>query len=71
MKVGFLKSINHELLAVALRLSSKELVYELFSEVSMNMKDEFLDKLQDEKPASVVCKAQDQIIKEMSSIRKR
>lgn len=70
MKVGFLKSINHELLAVALRLSSKELVYELFSEVSMNMKDEFLDKLQDEKPASAVCKAQDQIIKEIRDMEK-
>jgi flagellar motor switch protein FliG len=27
------------------------------------MQDEFLDKLQTEKPASAVCKAQDEIIK--------
>ena len=63
MKVDFLKGIEHELLAVALRLSSKELIYELFSEVTERMQDEFLEKLQSEKPASAVCKAQDQIVK--------
>ena len=62
MKVDFLKTINQDLLAVALRLSSKELVYELFSEVTVNMQDEFLDKLERERPASAICKAQDQII---------
>ena len=65
MKVGFLKQINQDLLAVALRLSSKELVYELFSEVTVNMQDEFLDKLERERPASAVCKAQDEIIAEI------
>ncbi|MAZ49591.1 MAG: hypothetical protein CME65_13605 [Halobacteriovoraceae bacterium] len=63
MKVDFLKSIEHELLAVALRLSSKELIYELFSEVTERMQDEFLDKLQAERPASAVCKAQDDLLK--------
>ena len=65
MKVDFLQDIEHELLAVALRLSSKELIYELFSEVTERIQNEFLDKLQQEKPASAVCKAQDQIIKIM------
>ena len=63
MKVDFLKEVEHELLAVALRLSSKELIYELFSEVTERMQDEFLDKLQSERPASAVCKAQDQLLK--------
>ena len=55
--------MNHDLLAVALRLSSKELIYELFSEMTDNIISEFLEKLQNERPASGVCKAQDQIIK--------
>ncbi len=63
MKIEFLKEVNHNLLAVALRLSSKELIYELLSELTITMQDEFLDKLQTEKPASAVCKAQDEIIK--------
>jgi hypothetical protein len=63
MKVEFLKDVNHDLLAVALRLSSKELVYELFSELTKNMQEEFLDKLQNERPASAICKAQDEIVK--------
>ena len=63
MKVEFLKDVSQDLLAVALRLSSKELVYELFSEVTDNMQEEFLDKLQTERPASAICKAQDEIVK--------
>ncbi|MBT4792641.1 MAG: hypothetical protein HON90_13795 [Halobacteriovoraceae bacterium] len=63
MKIEFLKEVNHDLLAVALRLSSKELIYELFSEMTDNIISEFLEKLQNERPASGVCKAQDQIIK--------
>lgn len=63
MKVEFLKDINHDLLAVALRLSSKELVYELFSELTLTMQQEFLENLQNERPASAICKAQDEVIK--------
>lgn len=62
MKVEFLKEVNHDLLAVALRLSSKELIYDLLSELTKTMQEEFLEKLQDGKPASAVCKAQDKIL---------
>lgn len=62
MKIEFLKSVEHKLLANALRLSSKELIYELLIELTPNMQDEFLEKLSEEKPASGVCKAQDKII---------
>tara|TARA_Y100000768_G_C23990995_1_gene692952 strand:+ start:845 stop:1948 length:1104 start_codon:yes stop_codon:yes gene_type:complete len=65
MKVEFLKNTNQDLLAVALRMSSKELVYDLFSEVTQTMQEEFLDKLKNEKPASAVCKAQDDLIKDI------
>ena len=62
MKVELLQSINHDLLAIALRLSSKELIFDLFSEVTQTMQNEFLDKLQPERSASGVCKAQEEII---------
>ena len=65
MKVDFLKSINHDLLAIALRLSSKELIFDLFSELTQTMQDEFLEKLEVERPASAICKAQEDIIKEI------
>ena len=65
MKVQFLKTVNHDLLAIALRLSSKELIYELFSDVSTTMQEEFLEKLQDEKSAAGICKAQDSIVKQV------
>lgn len=63
MKVGFLKDVNQDLLAVALRLSSKELIYELFSEVTETMQEEFLFNLNKERPPSSICKAQDEIIR--------
>jgi DNA-directed RNA polymerase subunit H (RpoH/RPB5) len=62
MKIEFLQVVEHDLLATALRLSSKELIYELFTELTDNMKTEFLDKLEIEGPASSICKAQDKII---------
>lgn len=71
MKIEVLQTLNHDLLAVALRLSSKELIYELFSEVTTTMQDEFLEKLQTEKPASAVCKAQDDIIKTLRGMESR
>jgi hypothetical protein len=63
MKMFFLKSISLDLLATALRLSSKELIFELFSNVSDNIRQEFIDKLSIEKSASGICKAQDEIVK--------
>jgi hypothetical protein len=61
MKIEFLQSVEHDLLANALRLSSKELIYDLLIELTSNMQEEFLDKLAQEKPASGICKAQDKI----------
>ena len=63
MKVDFLKQVNQDLLAVALRLSSKELIYDLFSEVTETIQEEFLYKLENERPPSAVCKAQDEMIR--------
>ena len=63
MKREFLQEINLDRLAIAFRLSSKELIYDLFTELSANMQNDFLEKLQAEKPASAICKSQDEIIK--------
>lgn len=62
MKIEFLQNIEHDLLASALRMSSKELIYELLAELTPNMQNDFLEKLAIERPASGICKAQDQII---------
>ena len=70
MKSDFLKMMNHDLLAVALRLSNKELIFELFSEVTKTMQNEFLEKLGTEKPASAICKTQDEIIKEIKALER-
>ena len=70
MKTDFLKLMNHDLLAIALRLSSKELIFELFSEVTKTMQNEFLEKLSEEKPASGICVTQDQVIKEIKELEK-
>lgn len=61
MKKEFLLEVNLEVLATALRLSSKELIFELFSETTSTMQNEFLEKLSQVKPASAINKAQDQI----------
>lgn len=63
MKVKLLETVELDLLACALRLSSKELVYELLIEVTQNIQDEFVEKLAVVMPASAVCKAQDKIVK--------
>lgn len=65
MKVEFLQIMDHKLLAIALRLSSKELIYDLFYNVSTRVQEDFLELLKLEKPASAVCKTQDQIIVEI------
>jgi hypothetical protein len=58
MKVVFWKEVNQDLLATALRLSSKELIYDLLSEVSESMREEFLEKLNIPKSPSSIEKAQ-------------
>jgi hypothetical protein len=63
MKIEFLQTVELDLLATALRLSSKELIFELLTELTDNMKEDFLDKLGIEKPASAISKAQDKILK--------
>lgn len=63
MKIEFLQSVSHQLLATALRLSSKELIYDLFIELTANVREEFLDKLEEEKPPSAINKAQDEVIR--------
>lgn len=63
MKRQFLLDVNHDLLAASLRLSSKELILDLLSEVTDSIRDEFLEKLDLPKPASAINKAQDEIVK--------
>lgn len=63
MKIDFMKTVNNDLLALALRMSSKELIYELFSELTITMQKEFIEKMQNDHAASGVCKAQEEIIK--------
>lgn len=63
MKIELLTNVKHDLLATALRLSSKELIYDLLIEVTENIRNDFLDKLGPEKPASAISKAQDEVIK--------
>ncbi len=63
MKQQFLMDVNKDILAVALRLSSKELIYDLLAEVTDTMREEFLYKLDQPKSASAVHKAQEDICK--------
>lgn len=63
MKIEFLQEVNHDVLAISLRLSHKELIYELLSEVTTTMQKEFLEKLQQQRPPSAISKAQDEILK--------
>src|SRR5690606_11128571 len=63
MKRQSLMDVNKDLLAAALRLSSIELIYDLLTEVTDTMREEFLFKLDQPKSASAVNKAQDEICK--------
>tara|TARA_B100001971_G_C18254446_1_gene580832 strand:- start:1807 stop:2913 length:1107 start_codon:yes stop_codon:yes gene_type:complete len=65
MKVELLQDLSHDLLATALRLSSKELIYDLFIELSENIRVEFLERLEREKPPTAISKAQTEIIKHL------
>jgi hypothetical protein len=61
MKTIFWREVNQDLLAAALRLSSKELIYDLLSDVTEVMREEFLEKLNMPKPPSAIEKAQKSI----------
>ncbi len=63
MKRSFLLEVNLDLLAASLRLASKELIYDLISEVTDTMREEFLFKLDQPKSPSAINKAQDEIVK--------
>jgi flagellar motor switch protein FliG len=63
MKRDLLLSVNHDVLAAALRLSSKEMIMELLGELTESMREEFLEKLDVPKPALTINKAQDQVMK--------
>jgi hypothetical protein len=64
-KQKFLLDVNLDLLAAALRMGSKELIYDLMSEVTDTMREEFLFKLDNPKAPSAINKAQDEIVKFM------
>lgn len=70
MKQQFLMDVNKDLLAVALRLSSKELIYDLLIDVTDTMREEFLYKLDQPKSATAVNKAQIDICKVISQKEK-
>lgn len=61
MKQTFWMQVNHKILAAALRLSSKELIYDLLSDVTDNMREEFLIELNIPKAPSAIEKAQDMV----------
>ncbi|GAB4413600.1 MAG: hypothetical protein OHK0056_19760 [Bacteriovoracaceae bacterium] len=63
MKQIFWTETKKELVATALRLSSKELIRILLSDLTENMKNEFLDLINQPKPPSAINKAQDELVK--------
>lgn len=63
MKIELFRSMDVDILAQALRLSSKELIYELLHELTENTQAEFLDRLGIERPASVLAQAQEKLVK--------
>lgn len=70
MKRQFLLEVNMDLLAAAMRLSSKELVFDLMSEVSNGVKQQFLEKIDRPLPPHAVNKAQEQICRFISQKEK-
>ncbi|MCR9206574.1 MAG: hypothetical protein NXH75_18465, partial [Halobacteriovoraceae bacterium] len=61
MKQKFWLEVNQDILAAALRLSTKELIYDLLGDVSERIREEFLYKLDIAKSPSAIEKAQKQI----------
>lgn len=62
MKQKFWLEVNQDLLATALRLTTKELIYDLLIDVSDRMREEFLYKLDSPKSPSAIEKAQRTIV---------
>jgi len=63
MKQNFLKEVNHSILATALRMSTKEVIYDLLVEVSETLQEEILFELKDVKTATMVREAQTKLCK--------
>ncbi len=63
MKGNFLARAQLGVLAIALRLSDKELIYDLLHDVSERLRDEILDKMTGEISAAAIEKAQGEIMK--------
>ena len=61
MKTIFWTEVNKDLLAQALRVASKELIYSLLSDVTDNIREEFLEELDRPKSLSAISKAQRKI----------
>ena len=61
MKTIFWTEVNKDLLAQALRVASKELIYTLLSDVTDNIRTEFLEELDRPKSLSAISKAQRKI----------
>ena len=70
MKQTFWMQVNQKILATALRLSSKELIYDLLSDVTDNMREEFLVELNIPKAPSAIEKAQETICQFVSQKEK-
>lgn len=62
MKQRFWMEVNQDLLAAALRLSSKELIYDLVGDLTERMQEDFLYKLDEPKSAAAIEKAQKKIV---------
>jgi hypothetical protein len=71
MKQKFLLDVNIPIFATALRLSTRELIYDLLIEVSDNLRDEILFQLKDNKAASMVRDAQEKICQHMRDKEKK
>lgn len=71
MKQEFLLDVNITLLARSLRLSSKELIYELLHDVTETIREEFLEVLEQSLPPSAINKAQDEIYEIISKKEKK
>ncbi len=61
MKTIFWTEVNKDILAQALRVASKELIYTLLSDVTDNIRNEFLEELDRPKSMSAISKAQRKI----------
>lgn len=71
MKRDFLLDVNHDHLACAMRVSTKELIFDLFQDVSSSIREEFLEKLNVPKPPSAILKAQEEITKFITEKERR